>query len=314
MFGPYVASPNDSRQTQTRICSQQFRQFYQDLPPIDTKETPLSGPRISVLKWLCEYVYSLTSPRYINLIFHIISTMINEKSFGENDLKYLCANFLEHQYLSIKKPHHWTAVFSLIHQVIEIVNYKTCQRLLICTLYKISDLPPTGTSAARREIKAMSRVIDRLLDREAPLLPAYISLNEIRQIFTGENMDPPCWALSRKMAQLESSFRPLASIITLKCKKWIFPLVQFQPTGISQTTWINWHLDPEKLCWTQHPTGHCLAKLPFQSDQYEKQYRLLNYILSQRYTIDMALSIFGLSRRANSPNRSHQSEFNIIGR
>ena len=131
-------------------------------------------------------------------------------------------------------------------------------------------------------------MIDRLLDRESPLLPAYISLNEIRQIFTG---DPPCWALSRKMAQLESSFRPLASIITLKCKKWILPFIQFQPTGISQPTWINWHLDPEKLCWTQHPNpshggqaaAH-IAKLPFQQEQYEKQERLLrngyNWIMS----------------------------------
>ena len=40
VFGPYVASPNDSRQTQTRICSQQFRQFYQDLSPIDATEKP----------------------------------------------------------------------------------------------------------------------------------------------------------------------------------------------------------------------------------------------------------------------------------
>ena len=71
-----------------------------------------------------------------------------------------------------------------------------------------------------------------------------------------------------------------------------------------KATWINWHLDPEKLCWTQHANsnhpGHAtahIAKLPFHHDQYEEQNRLLNYILSQRYTIDMVLSIFGMGRR-----------------
>ena len=150
------------------------------------------------------------------------------------DLKSLCCQFLEHSSLNIQRPHHWTEVFSLMTQVIEVVNYKTCQRLLICTLYKIHDLPPSGTSRYRREIKALTAVIDRLLDRDNPLLPAYISLNEIRQIFT--NNFPPCWALSRKMAQLESSFRPLASIITLNAKKWILPFFQYQPTGIAQGT------------------------------------------------------------------------------
>ena len=202
--------------------------------------------------------------------------MVKEGSLGETDLKHLCELFLlENNVLTIKKPHHWTAVFNFIYQVNEVVHYKICQRLLICTLYKIHDLPTQGISGCRREIMSLTRVINRLLDREAPLLPAYISLNEIRQIFTG---DPPCWALGRKMAQLESSFRPLASIITLKSKKWILPFVQFQPMGISQSTWINWHLDPERLCWTQHspgphPTHAHVAKLPYQQDQYEKQYR-----------------------------------------
>ena len=40
--------------------------------------------------------------------------------------------------------------------------------------------------------------------------------------------------------------------------------------------------------------------------------RLLNYVLSQRYTIDMALTIFGLSRRANTPNRAHQFDKVIV--
>ena len=58
-----------------RICSQRFRTFYQGLAPIE----PTSGknsPRLEVLNWLCQFVYDLTSPRYIALVFHILSMMI----------------------------------------------------------------------------------------------------------------------------------------------------------------------------------------------------------------------------------------------
>ena len=78
-------------------------------------------------------------------------------------------------------------------------------------------------SSSRREVKIIAQVIDRLLDRDKPLLPAYISLNEIKQIF---DRDPQLWPISKSMAKLEASFKPLSSIITLKCNYYIYPFVQ----------------------------------------------------------------------------------------
>ena len=47
----------------------------------------------------------------------------------------------------------------------------------------MAEVPFNAVSSSRREIKIVAQVVNRLLDRDKPLLPAYISLNEIRQIF-----------------------------------------------------------------------------------------------------------------------------------
>ena len=67
--------------------------------------------------------------------------------------------------------------------MVQIVHYKICQHLLINILFKMAEVPFNAVSSSRREIKIVAQVVNRLLDRDKPLLPAYISLNEIRQIF-----------------------------------------------------------------------------------------------------------------------------------
>ena len=148
-------------------------------------------------------------------------------------------------------------------------------------------------SSSRREIRIVAQVIERLLDRERPLLPAYISLNEIRQVF---ERDPPFWKLSQLMAKLEASFKPLSSFITLKCHNYIYPFIQYHNNSNHHAV-INWHLDPSTLSWLSVKQ----SKLPFpHRDQCQKQYRLLNYLLSQRYTLETVQSILGVGRGSKS--------------
>ena len=284
VFGPYIASQEFERVKQAEVCARRFREYYNSFDTT-TSENPdiVLKQRRQVMEHLAEYIYSLTSPRYISSIFKIILNLVTERAFHEPDLELFCRRLVESTQLTLKKPHHWYHVFELIYEVVQSVNYKVCQHLLINTLYKMAEIlkyvDPNGLSggisSSRREIMVVARVIDRLLDRERPLLPAYISLNEIRQIF---ERDPPFHPLSKSMAKLEASFKPLSSFITLKCHQYIYPFVQYQTNGISNMNFINWQLDPASFCWNYVKQN----KLPFpHRDQCQRQYRLLNYLMSQ---------------------------------
>ena len=98
------------------------------------------------------------------------------------------------------------------------------------------------------------------------------------------------------MAKLEASFKPLSSFITLKCHNYIYPFIQYHNNSNHHAV-INWHLDPSTLSWLSVKQ----SKLPFpHRDQCQKQYRLLNYLLSQRYTLETVQSILGVGRGSKS--------------
>lgn len=92
------------------------------------------------MEHLSEYIYSLTAPRYLRTIFSIILTLIKEHAFLEADLAVFCRRLVESSHLKLSKSHHWCHVFTLIDHVVQLVNYKVCQHLLINTLYKMAEV------------------------------------------------------------------------------------------------------------------------------------------------------------------------------
>lgn len=132
VFGPYVASHDRELLKQTEICTKRFRDYYQSLN--DTEQ------RTEAMDHFAEYVYSLTSPRYIKIIFTIILNLVKEGAFMEADLETFCRRLLVSNELTLKKPHHWCHVFNLIDHVVQFVNYKVCQHLFINTLYKMHEV------------------------------------------------------------------------------------------------------------------------------------------------------------------------------
>jgi hypothetical protein len=60
-------------------------------------------------------------------------------------LKELSEQLFESEDLSIKRPHHWTAVFNLIGEIVEVVNYKAIQKILIIIVNKLPRIPANHT-------------------------------------------------------------------------------------------------------------------------------------------------------------------------
>merc|ERR1712106_124818 len=176
VFGPYIASQEEERTKQSDICARRFREHYNSFQAHSDGDSQ----REELMEHLADYVYSLRSPRYLRIIFAIIGTLVKERAFQESDLARLCRRLVESPHLKLRQPHHWCHVFTLLDQVVQIVHYKSCQHLLINILFKMAEVPFNAVSSSRREIKIVAQVVNRLLDRDKPLLPAYISLNEIR--------------------------------------------------------------------------------------------------------------------------------------
>ena len=142
------------------MCVRKFHELYEGLPEFDPADhNKLSPERGEVIKWLCEYIYSLSSPRYVTLIFYILSMMVKNGSFRSSQnqysdlgLKELSEQLFESEELTIKRPHHWIAVFNLIGEIVEVVNYKAIQKILIIIVNNLRRIP-TNHSVNRKAIQ-----------------------------------------------------------------------------------------------------------------------------------------------------------------
>ena len=147
------------------MCVRKFHELYEGLPEFDPADaSKLSPERAEVIKWLCEYIYSLSSPRYVTLVFYILTMMVKNGSFRSTQnqysdlgLKELSEQLFESEDLSIKKPHHWTAVFNLIGEIVEVVNYKAIQKILIIIVNKLPRIPANHTVNRKAIQVIMSR-------------------------------------------------------------------------------------------------------------------------------------------------------------
>ena len=87
VFGPYIASQEYERVKQAEVCARRFREYYNSFENNPENPIPDSGlvikQRRQVMEHLSEYIYSLTSPRYITSIFKIILNLVSERAFHE---------------------------------------------------------------------------------------------------------------------------------------------------------------------------------------------------------------------------------------
>ena len=60
-----------------------------------------TAQREELMEHLADYVYSLRSPRYLRIIFQIISNLVKERAFQESDLNLLCRRLVESQHLQV---------------------------------------------------------------------------------------------------------------------------------------------------------------------------------------------------------------------
>uniref|UniRef100_H2YVM5 Mediator of RNA polymerase II transcription subunit 23 n=1 Tax=Ciona savignyi TaxID=51511 RepID=H2YVM5_CIOSA len=135
------------------------------------------------------------------------------------------------------------------------------------------------------QVTAICGTIEHLLDPESCLLPGYLAVNEIRQNMQDEQLEAP-WPLLVKLSEFIDRFRATATMVSTTARWMLLPVVDHAFYQLPST----WKLEPETL---RFPLKR---QLPYSPEMYQRQTRLLNYILEQLYSRDMVLQVLGLQK------------------
>lgn len=99
-------------------------------------------------------------------------------------------------------------------------------------------------------VKALLDVCDRIMDRDASLLPGYLLVNELQKAYPN---DCPHWRLSGLFSDYVESFRACAQMVSIVGHAEMRPVVEH--SGFSEHLVNPWKLDPTTLRYKITYTG-----------------------------------------------------------
>uniref|UniRef100_H2YVM4 Mediator of RNA polymerase II transcription subunit 23 n=1 Tax=Ciona savignyi TaxID=51511 RepID=H2YVM4_CIOSA len=179
----------------------------------------------------------------------------------------------------------WCRTYDVIRKFVHLVDYKGCRNILHNMILKMSQIPQSAWIDAKEQVTAICGTIEHLLDPESCLLPGYLAVNEIRQNMQDEQLEAP-WPLLVKLSEFIDRFRATATMVSTTARWMLLPVVDHAFYQLPST----WKLEPETL---RFPLKR---QLPYSPEMYQRQTRLLNYILEQLYSRDMVLQVLGLQK------------------
>jgi mediator of RNA polymerase II transcription subunit 23 len=135
------------------------------------------------------------------------------------------------------------------------------------------------------QTQALLNVAERIMDRNACLLPGYLLVNELQKAYP----DCPHWRLAALFSDYVDSFRACAQMVSIVGQAEMRPVVEH--SGCPEHLVNPWKLDPCTLKFTIKGT------LPYSSELLEKQTGLLRYVLEQPYSRDMVCGMLGLQKQ-----------------
>lgn len=128
-------------------------------------------------------------------------------------------------------------------------------------------------------------VIEKIMDRNACLIPGYLLVNEIQKGY------PVCphWRLAGLFNDYVDSFRACAQMVSIIGQSEMRPVVEH--SGCPEHVVNQWKIDSCNLRFSLKGT------LPYEPSLLEKQTGLLRYVLEQPYSRDMVCGMLGLQKQ-----------------
>lgn len=241
-----------------------------------------------IIKHYVNSMAQVKSPSKFDVLFEMLRLLVQQHP---NLGKAICEAFLSCDKLDYHNQHSWMKSFALICDILPHVDYKGVRDILKHVLEIIYSLPEKFDIAIIPQLDTLYATFSMILDREACLLPAYLSLDELQKKITQGNA--PVWKFAELFYHFIESFRPTAQIFSIINRPDLLPVVGCSSCHSNPT----WRLDPISAKF------QLKGLLPYKDKLKEPQVGQVRYLLEQCYSKEMICNILSLSLKPSQHQR-----------
>lgn len=241
-----------------------------------------------IIKHYVNLMAQVKSPAKFDGLFDLLRLLVQQHP---NLGKAICEALLSCDKLDYRNQNSWMRSFSLISDILPGVDYKGVRDILKYVLEIIYSMPERFDVAIIPQLDTLYATFSMILDREACLLPAYLSLDELQKKITQGNA--PVWKFAELFYHFIESFRPTAQIFSIINRPDLLPVVGCSTCQGNP----SWRLDPISAKF------QLKGLLPYKDKLKEPQVCQVRYLLEQSYSREMICNTLALSSKPNQQNR-----------
>lgn len=241
-----------------------------------------------IIKHYVNLMTQVKSPVKFDVLFDVLRLLVHQHP---NLGKAICEALLSCEKLDYYNQNSWMRSFGLITEILPNVDYKGVRDILKYVLEIIYSLPERFDTAIIPQLDTLYATFSMILDREACLLPAYLSLDELQKKITQGNA--PVWKFAELFYHFIESFRPTAQIFSIVNRPDLLPVV-----GCSSCQGNpSWRLDAISAKF------QLKGLLPYKDKLKEPQVGQVRYLLEQPYSRDMLCTTLSLGSKPTQQTR-----------
>lgn len=246
-----------------------------------------------IIKHYVDLMSQVKSPAKFDMLFDLLKLLVQQHP---NLSKAVCIALLSRDHLDYYNQNSWLRSFALISDILPTIDYKGVRDILKLVLEIIYSLPEKFDIAIIPQLDILYATFSMILDREACLLPAYLSLDELQKKIANNNA--PVWKFAELFYYFIESFRPTAQIFSIVNRPDLLPVV-----GCSSFHGnASWELDPISAKF------QLKGLLPYNDRLKEPQSYQLRYLLEQYYSKEVVFNILAINAKTPHPQRARCAE------
>lgn len=241
-----------------------------------------------IIKHYVNLMTQVKSPVKFDALFDVLRLLVQQHP---NLGKAICEALLCCEKLDFYNQNSWMRSFELISEILPNVDYKGVRDILKHILEIIYSIPQRFETSIIPQLDTLYASFSMILDREACLLPAYLSLDELQKKITQGNA--PVWKFAELFYHFIESFRPTAQIFSIVNRPDLLPVV-----GISTCQGnLSWRLDAISAKF------QLKGLLPYKDKLKEPQVGQVRYLLEQPYSREMLCTTLALGPKPTNSTR-----------